>query len=509
MNVLLLPSLHGEPDLYLNLILIGEFLQNHGNNVKIFDVNFYYNVESGDIRIEDLERDIKEYVEWADIIALSSYKMFITNDLLLFNILRRIRSDIPILIGGWGPSCFPSEYLQLFKPTAILRGVHGQTLRALVNVINNVDKDISYIRSVGVIKDGKIIINKLELVPDPSEFPILTWRLEKFDVEIERYVEEGSILFPFLCTLASCPKYYHEPCIYCSIGEQVQSYIDEYGEDVFKKVIKPRLTYLNLDKVIKDIKNAYDVFTSIRNVRRFSIMFVDDCMVPGNFRKILEVLDSENMLREISVIKFQTRPEMINSILNIVRRDYPDIEDKLVIDVGIEYFNDNDLKRSRRGYDKDTVEYCLRTLSESRVKWTIYVILTTPWTSPEELIENIENTLEWSFHTYLLRTNPFIFEEATPLRHVLSREDFKYVSIDSVELPVRPRFKISKKDLKKCLEIVNDYLREVEEFKRELISSDGRGDRGSRLDLVIRSLDDLQESLLILREAILEDLQET
>ncbi|NPB00754.1 MAG: hypothetical protein GXO10_05205 [Crenarchaeota archaeon] len=511
MKILLLPSLHGEPDLYLNLILIGEYLEARGHRVKIFDVNFYYNVDSGDIRVEELEHDIKEYVEWADIIALSSYKMFITNDLLLFNIIKRIRPDVPVLIGGWGPSCFPEQYLKLFKPTAILRGVHGQTLRAFLNILDNIGRgDISNIKSVGVIDEkGRIIINKLDIVPQPSEFPTISWRVDKFDVDIERYVEDEGILFPFLCSLASCPKYYIEPCIYCSIGEQIRSYVYEYGEECFEKIVKPRLLYFNIDRVIREIKNAYNVYTSIRNARRFSIMIVDDCMTPGNFKKLLEALSSEGLLNDISIIKFQTRPEMVKHVLNIVRKYEPHVEHKLIIDVGIEYFNDNDLRRSRRGYDTKIVNECLKSLSESNVKWTMYVILTTPWTSPDELAENIESSLEWSFHTYLLRTNPFIFEEATPLRHILSRDDFKYVTIDSVELPIRPRFKLSKKELEKYLEIIENYIREIDEFKRELINSDGRGDRGSRLDLVLRSLEDLQESLLILREAVIEDLEET
>ncbi|NPA23310.1 MAG: hypothetical protein GXO23_03335 [Crenarchaeota archaeon] len=509
MKILLLPSLHGEPDLYLNLILIGEYLSERGHKVKIFDANFYYNIDKGDIRVENLERDLKSYVEWADIIALSSYKMFITNDLLLFNVIRRIRPDVPVFVGGWGPSCFPVEYLKLFRPFAIFRGVHGQTLRAFINVINNINKDISNIRSIGIIRGDNVIINKLEMVPEPGELPVISWRVEKYDIDLGSYVEDGSILFPFLGALASCPKYYVEPCIYCSIGEQIQSYADEYGRETFEKIIKPRLTYFNTDRVTREIKNAYNAYTSLRGVDRFSIMMVDDCMTPGNFRRLIESLDSENMLSEISTIKFQTRPEMVQHILNIVRRFFPYIESKLIIDVGIEYFNDNDLRRSRRGYDRNTVERCLKTLSQSSVKWTIYVIFTTPWTRPDELEENLEYSLDWSFHTYLLRTNPFIFEEATPLRRILSRKDFKYVSIDSVELPVRPRFKIDKKDLETCLEIVNEYLREIDEFKRELLNSNGRGDRGSRLDLVIRSLEDFQESLLILREAIIEDLEET
>ncbi|NPA70848.1 MAG: hypothetical protein GXO26_08560 [Crenarchaeota archaeon] len=510
MKILLLPSLHGEPDLYLNLILIGEYLESHGHRVRIFDVNFYYDINSGNIRVQELERDIREHVEWADVIALSSYKMFITNDLLLFNMVRRIRPDAPVLIGGWGPSCFPEEYLRLFKPTAILRGVHGQTLKALLNVLDNIDSgNISNIKSVGVIDEkGNIIINKLEIVPQPSELPTISWKVEKFGIDVEKYVEDESILFPFLCSLASCPKYYVEPCIYCSIGEQIKSYIYEYGEECFERIIKPRLIYFNIERVLKEIKNAYNIYTSLRSAKRFSIMIVDDCMTPGNFKKLLQALDSENLLNEISTIKFQTRPEMIKHILNIVRRFDPYVEDKLIIDVGIEHFNNNDLKRSRRGYDIKIVNECLKTLSESRVKWTMYVILTTPWTSPEELVENIEGSLEWSFHTYLLRTNPFIFEEATPLRHVLSREDFKYITIDDVEFPIRPRFKISKNDLRRYLNIIDNYLREIEEFKRELLNSDGRGDRGSRLDLILRSLEDLQESLLILKEAVIEDLEE-
>ncbi len=511
MNILLLPSLHGEVDLYLNLILIGEYiLENSNHRVKIFDVNLYYDVDRNNLDIEKLEEDIKQYLEWADVVALSSYKMYIHNDLILVNIIRRLRNDIPIIIGGWGPTCFPVEYLKIFKPYAILRGVHGQSLRPMIKILDKIDRGdpIGDLESVGYIDtNGEIILNKLDIVPDPRELPTISWNIEKFDMNPENYVEDGSILFPILCSLASCPKYFRNPCIYCSIGEQVLRYVEEYGKDTFEKIIKPRLTYFNYKRAVNEIENAYNLFTRIKNAERFSVVIVDDCLTPHNFKLLLEEIVNRGLDKVLSSLKFQTRPEYVSTILKIVRKICPSMESKLIVDVGIEHFSNRDLYRSSRGYDRNVVENCLKELSKSNVKWTMYVILATPWSNAEDIEENIEGALEWSFNTYLLRTNPYIFEEATPLSRVLKESQFKWIYIDDVKLPIRPRFLNSKDELLKCIEVVNRYILKVEEFKRELISSDGRGEKGYKIDLVIRSLNDLLESLRMLRDALEEDLE--
>ncbi len=511
MNILLLPSLHGEVDLYLNLVLIGEYITTYTDyHVKIFDVNLYYNPDEDILNIDKLENDIKQYVEWADVVALSSYKMYIHNDLILVNIIRRIRNDIPILVGGWGPTCFPVEYLKIFKPYAILRGVHGQSLRPMLQLFHKIENEepMGDLKSVGYITDNNIIIiNRLDVVPEPSELPTISWYIEKFDMNPEKYVEDGSMLFPVMCSFASCPKYYTRPCAYCSIGEQISRYVEEYGIDMFNSVIRPRLTYFNYRRAVNEIENAYNLFSRVKNAERFSVVIVDDCLTPANFRKLLEEIIDRGIDKVLSSLKFQTRPEYVAPILRIVRKICPEFENKLIIDVGIEYFSNRDLERSNRGYDRKVVEQCLRDLSESCAKWTMYVILTTPWSTAEDLVENIEGAIEWSFHTYLLRTNPYIFEEATPLTRILDHDKFKYIYVDNVEIPVRPRFQVSRSELERCLEIVEKYIRNVEEFKRELISSDGRGEKGTRLDLVIRSLDDLLESLRMLRDAIEEDLE--
>jgi len=517
----LIPSFHLEKDLYLNLLYIAHFLEKQGHRVVIFDVNKYYDEYEDVVKTDDLVNDLLEIIRDADIIGMSSYKMYIDNDREIYMIIREARPDIPIIIGGWGPTLFPEQYLKLFKGdnTIIVRGVHGQGLRAFLEVVNLIEQyselkreHLATIKSVGFIdRSGKVILTDIGDVMSSEELPVINWRIERFKLDPRDYISpEGSILVPTICALASCPKYYKQPCIYCSIGKVIVTYRRIYGDDKFIKEIAPKLTKVTLERVIEDIKNAYEYFVLEYSVPKFSVTLVDDCILPHVLIKLLEYLQNCDLLKDIFSIKFQTRPEYIHKIIKLVRDKFPEAEQKLVIDVGIEFFNDRDLIFTRRGYDVTMAEQCLNMLSQSAVRWTMYVILSTPVTDPEDLARNIEKALEWSDKTYLLRTNPFIFEEGSLLPEILGEDNIVYREVNGVKLPVRPRFLHDECTLREMLEVVDYYIGYIEELCINLLRelSDERNcDVKYKKLLKYQSLKDLLESLKLLREAIVEDLE--
>jgi hypothetical protein len=226
--------------------------------------------------------------------------------------------------------------------------------------------------------------------------------------------------------------------------------------------------------------------------------------------QLIRRLSSEGILDQIATIKFQTRPEYVSRILERIRAEFPDVESKLVIDVGIEFFTDEDLFFTRRGYDVNTALKCLEELSRSSARWTMYVILTTPRSSAEDLARNIEMALEWIDKTYLLRTNPFLFEEGTSIPDVVGYENIAYRQLDSVKLPVRPRFLVDLDELKKMLEVVEYYIGYVSELREKVMVEIAKAqdyETKYRKFLIYQGLSDLLESLEYLRAAIQEDIE--
>ncbi len=520
LNIVLIPSFHLERDLYLNLLYIAHFLEKQKHRVTIFDVNRYYDEDSDEVNSEKLVNDLIEILRDADIVGMSSYKMYINNDREIYNIIREYRPDIPVIVGGWGPTLFPEQYLRLFKKdTVIVRGVHGQGLRAFLNITSMVDRDsevrkrdLTNIKSVGFLdEDNNIILTELDDVMSSEELPVIDWRIERFNLNVKDYVsEDNSILVPVICAMASCPKYYKSPCIYCSIGKIIMMYREVYGEHKFINEIVPKLTRVSLSRVISDITNAYKYFVETNNVSRFSITLVDDCMLPHVLVSLVKSLSDVDIIDNISSIKFQTRPELVPRIISLIRREYPDVESKLVIDVGVEFFNDNDLIFTRRGYDVKTLEECLKTLEHSSVEWTMYVILASPVTSPEDLARNIEYSIAWSYKAYLLRVNPYLFEEGSLLSEVLGEDKIVYTYIDDVKLPLRPRFLQGRDSIRVMIELVDYYISYVEDLCTSLLrclSSDTKLEKKYRVFLQYQSLRDLAESLKMLRDALVEDLE--
>ncbi len=523
LRILLLPSFHGEADLYLNLLYIAQFMESEGHKVAIFDVNKFYNEEEQRVDLEKLLELLREHVKNVDIVAMSSYKMYIQNDKFIYDKIREFRSDIPILIGGWGPTCFPHVYARYFKGSIILRGVHGQAVRALLNLLKIYDKYSEFninlikdIRSICVEHNNEIIMTKLDDVIGSSELPTIDWSVERLGLNIEDYVaEDGTLIIPVLGAVASCPKYYRNPCIYCSIGKQIAYYKIEYGEETFRRKIAPRLVQFDTKRVVTDVVRAVKQFSNVNSVSRIVITLVDDCTTPWNFRRFIEELLRYDIINDIASLKFQTRPEYVEKILDVCRRLCPELEEKLVIDVGVEHFSHRDLSFSRREYDSEVVNKCLEILHNSRCRWTMYVILTTPISRCEDFEINMENILRWIDKTYLVRSNPYIFEEGTFVPEVIGEDNIKYIKVDSIEIPVRPRFVISCEDIKKMLELVDhyaDYLNElktvlIKQIRDEISTGFSSNSKLMKLSLMLHNVEDLLSSLSMLKEALLEDFE--
>ncbi len=532
-NVLLIAPPHGERDIYLGLLYVAKVLKDMGCRVRLFDPNkFAREDDSGDIVIEVNTSVLDEVVKELDVVGISSFKMCVPVDRKLVSMIRNKVPDVKFMAGGWGPTVYPQLYLLYVGVDLVIRGVHMQALRTLSYLFSTHLEDFlagnfDELRDVRglVLKCGNELVSTgLEEVPKPCEIPLIDWDLESYGLDPRDYVERGSVLVPVIGALAPCPRYYVSGCVYCSIAKMIKEYREIYGSD-FHEVVR-RLTFFDVDRVIKDIENALDYFLALPYVKRISVVLVDDAVTPKNFRKFFDKLLETGLIHDIHIVKFQTRPEYAVEIVKYIPEN---LRRKFVIDLGVEFFNDSELTFTRRGLTSDELERALEVVSRSGVIWTMYVILASPITSARLLRYNLERILHYIDCCYLVRVNPYLYEEGTELVDVVGEDNiatYVLVSEDETiyEVPYRPRFMTDSKELKKVLEVIREFKEEVlrrlvrygEELRNEVkrVCDDisryqeliDEGIADARLVGRVESLKELLEALLLLEEAIKEDI---
>ncbi|RLF20341.1 MAG: hypothetical protein DRZ82_02725 [Thermoprotei archaeon] len=512
MLITLFPALHGERDLPLGLLYIAQTLIEHGYQVRIVDLNLHVgkNIDLG--RISAI-RD-------ADLFGFSSYRYTMSADISIAWQVRLI-NDSPMIWGGWGPTTNPLLYIRYAPADIIIPGVHMQAPKVMLDVVKCIEKrrDISIVKGI-VYRDGDIIVDT-GLGEIPDRIPPLKWDIiSHVDLALEDYIEDGVLLVPILGALASCPKYYESPCIYCSIGRVISEYKITYGTNRFNELMQ-RLMQFDVDRIIQDMENAIVYFNDVLKdkLKRISFTLVDDAVTPENFLKLYKKLVENGLINEFSFMKFQTRPEYIPKILKNIRREH---RSKFIMDVGFEFFSERDLLFTNRGSNPNMLANILRELSEKRVHWTGYVILATPVTTAEDLEKNINLAINIAYNSDLLRCNPYLLEEDTyiPLKYGWKAIEWKCIKIYSehgqvtVVVPHRPRFFIGNKEIERMIKVIDYYIEKVEKLREKafqkaskIIAERGEIDLNDSIGTVTRvySLGELRDSLMKLRKALVED----
>ncbi len=519
--VTLMTPLHGEVDIPLGLLYIASMLRSVGVEVRIVDLNLIRDIELSPKKSPELYRMLLE----SDAIGFSSFKSTIKQDItLMVEIAKEFekRGEEKLLFaGGWGPTIMPKIYLKYSPIKIIFLGVHGQplnTIRSLPEILQNMEISLSKIEGIAYKKsNGEIIVKNISEVPE--KLKPLDWRI-LLDIypSFKKYIEDDTIVVPFIGCLAPCPKYYVKPCIYCSIGRIIQEYKAVYGEKYH--VIVKRLTKLDLERLKVEMKKALDFIQDYMNVKRVCFMLVDDTITPRNFELIYNMVKEEGIMDAIDSFKFQTRVDYVGHILDVI--DEKDLE-KIIVDVGIEFYSDNDLNVTRRGYSKIEIKQSLRKISSKEPIWTAYMILSTPWSKSSDIEDNIRLALELAYKAYLVRCNPYLLEEYTGLECEI--KEFKYENVEIhfnsgvkvFSLKVRPRFQATIEELGQMLKIVLKYIKRVDQLINKLgmlvreISLKYKDDmelplEAQRKILTYISLLELRESLDKLLSALKEDI---
>jgi len=511
MIITLFTALHGEVDIPLGLIYLAQLLIEYGHKVHVIDLNLYMN------KSIDLS-EFKQLKE-SDLIGFSSYRYTLSADVSIAWRVKSI-SDSIIVCGGWGPTLNPLLYLRYAPVDIVIPGVHMQAPKVLLSLARCIERgdDVSKIRGIIYKKGDMIIDNGLGEIP--NSIPDINWQIiDKIGLELEKYLENGILVVPILGALASCPKYYSTPCIYCSIGRIIMEYRTVYANE-FSNVIK-KLMRFDASRIMRDIKGALVYFNEAlgSKLKRISFTLVDDAVTPTNFIRFYDRLVDEGLIDDIGFIKFQTRPEYVPRIIKYIDQKH---KNKFIIDVGFEFLSERDLSFTKRGNDSKIIMNVLKELRKSKVHWTGYVILATPISNASDVRSNIELALDIAYNSDLLRCNPYILEEDTSIPLEYGWEIIRWKTIklldkkgsQKVKIPYRPRFLVSKEEIKRIIRVIDEYLDRIDKLRNKayeeaysLVSERGELDLNDPINVVTRvySLDELKRALLKLREALIED----
>ena len=170
----------------------------------------------------------------------------------------RKATSVPLVCGGIHAMAAPEDILNSGLFDYIFRGESEDAFPEFVEKIARHD-DVSDVRNLGLIKDGKIQINPLRPLPELKDLPPKDYDLFDFQNIID--AKNGWV---GLMASRGCPF----SCTYCFNHQMVA----EYRKDLscsFKKLNYIR--HFNLDQIIAEIKYLLDNY---RNINTF--IFDDD-----------------------------------------------------------------------------------------------------------------------------------------------------------------------------------------------------------------------------------------
>jgi len=503
-KVLLFQALIGERHIPLGLLYIAKTLEGKGVLVKICDPNLFLNSEGHGL-IQ--EKTIRDLCGGFDLIGFSSYRYSFPADRALMNYAKT--PERTVIAGGWGPTIDPDLYLDNSSADLLVLGVHMQALETMGEIVDllegriNIDQThgIAYRRRGEKVKTMRIF---------PPEAPALDWKIGRYGLDVEEYKERGTLIVPVLGAIASCPNYYGDGCLYCSIAKIIQGYKGELKEGFVK--LSERLRAFDVDRIMQDMENALMELEA----ERICFSFVDDAMTPKNFRKLYEALLKEDLIDTIDSIKFQTRPDLAISILRQIKEKH---RGKFIVDVGLEFYSQRDLDFCRRNITRKQMDAAIRALKGFK-QWKAYTILTTPVSSALDVEENILLNLRCIEAGALTSPNPCLQEPGSLLLDILSPENLVYDSQGGVKLAKRFRLLNDHKNILAMIEkykaMVKKKIEESAKEREEYLSSfkasaDELQRMADRLELDMRilgkaeSYQELLDSLTKLERIVQED----
>jgi len=181
----------------LGALYLTSFLKSKGIGAKIYDFNLYKNEKKVFYEIIDEEPDIIGLT--SDISNFSSTNRFA-------KLVKRVNSDIKVIVGGPYPSCLPELYLENKAIDAVCVGEGEHTLYEYVKEGNNAP-------GLMIKKKGTCFsTGKREFITDLDSLPFPAY--EELPIKQYNYLFQKGKQISSMITSRGCPY----NCIYCFHG---------------------------------------------------------------------------------------------------------------------------------------------------------------------------------------------------------------------------------------------------------------------------------------------------
>jgi anaerobic magnesium-protoporphyrin IX monomethyl ester cyclase len=175
-----------------------------------------------DVKILDCLKEkygLKEFYNYIqrekpDIVGMTAFTMEIETVWKCARIIKEVNKNAVIVVGGPHITNDPIGTLENENIDFILKGEAEISFFKLIEEIKKEEKDFSNISNIGYMKDGEVIINKMEFYPDIDDLPFPDYKLIKFEEYPKLYFMKrypvASIMTsrgcPYSCNFCSAPR---------------------------------------------------------------------------------------------------------------------------------------------------------------------------------------------------------------------------------------------------------------------------------------------------------------
>jgi len=249
----------------LGLLYIAKILEKEGDNVKIID----FSCETFE------EQKLMDAVKTADVVGMTVLSFSLENSIEMINIIKKIKPQIKVIIGGPHCTLFPKKALEETKADISVQGDGELVIIDIKRAIAG-EIDFSEISGIYYLKNKKIRnglpvkpIKDLDSVPFPSRHLVKKYNYgNQYNPKIKKKE------FTSIITSRGCPF----NCKFCS------------RNSVSMKTFRMR-----------SIKNILEELKEIQNNGYIYVAFVDDSIL-SNKKQIEELFDE--IIKEKLDLKF-------------------------------------------------------------------------------------------------------------------------------------------------------------------------------------------------------------
>ncbi len=167
----------------MGLAYIASMLKKDGHDVTVVDLNSERDMTSSELSDVILKRKFS-------LIGISSIITQYKKVKYLGKLIKSLASDIPLLMGGTGPTSIPEAYLRNCSADIVCIGEGEETVKNIVSAIQH-HQPLENCQGIAFTKNGGVIVRTpdSEVIADIDNLPFPAWDIfNSMDVYIENYL---------------------------------------------------------------------------------------------------------------------------------------------------------------------------------------------------------------------------------------------------------------------------------------------------------------------------------